>query len=156
MSKATPATRVLDRAGVAYALHRYEYEPAPGRIGLQAAERLGVDPGQVFKTLMVLVDGQPICAVLPSDREASLKQLARAAGGKAAQMMVPAAAERLTGYRIGGVSPLGQRKATPVIIEAAALALDQIFVNGGQRGLQIRLAPRDLITTLGAQSAVFT
>lgn len=156
MSKATPATRALDRAGVVYALHQYEYEPAPGRIGLQAAARLGVDPGQVLKTLMVLVDAQPLCAVLPSDREASLKQLAKAVGGKTAQMMPPAAAERVTGYRIGGVSPLGQRRTAPVVIEAAALALPQVFINGGQRGLQIRLAPADLVQALGARTAVFT
>jgi Cys-tRNA(Pro)/Cys-tRNA(Cys) deacylase len=155
MSRATPATQVLDRAGVAYALHVYDYAPAPGRIGLQAAASLGVDPGQVFKTLMVLVDGQTLCAVLPSDREASLKQLARAVGGKAAQMMAPAAAERATGYKIGGVSPFGQRKPAPVLVEARALDHAQVFVNGGQRGLQIRLATRDLIAVLGAQTAVF-
>ncbi|MFT4935108.1 MAG: Cys-tRNA(Pro)/Cys-tRNA(Cys) deacylase [Pseudoalteromonas distincta] len=155
MSKATPATQALDRAGVPYALHVYDYAPAPGRIGLQAAARLGVDPGQVFKTLMVLVDGQTLCAVLPSDREASLKQLARAVGGKAAQMMAPAAAERATGYKIGGVSPFGQRRPAPVLVEASALDHAEVFVNGGQRGLQIRLATRDLIAVLDAQTAVF-
>ncbi|MAK82302.1 Cys-tRNA(Pro) deacylase [Phenylobacterium sp.] len=155
MSRATPATQVLDRAGVPYALHVYDYAPAPGRIGLQAAAGLGVDPGQVLKTLMVLVDGRGLCAILPSDREASLKQLARAVGGKAAQMMAPAAAERATGYKIGGVSPFGQRKPAPVLVEASALDHAQVFVNGGQRGLQIRLAPRDLIAVLDAQTAVF-
>jgi len=156
MSKATPATRALDRAGVAYALHVYDYAPAPGRIGLQAAAALGVDPGQVLKTLMVLVDGQALCAVLPSDREASLKRLAQAFGGKAAQMMPADAAERATGYRVGGISPLGQRRPAPVLVEACALDLAQVFVNGGQRGLQIRLAPRDLITASDARTASFT
>lgn len=156
MSKATPATRALDRAGVAYALHVYDYAPAAGRIGLQAAAELGVEPGQVFKTLMVLVDGRALCAVLPSDREASLKLLARAASGKTAQMMPPAEAERATGYKVGGISPLGQRRPAPVLVEACALDLDQMFVNGGQRGLQIRLAPSDLIKASGAQTAAFT
>jgi len=156
MSKATPATQALDRAGVPYALHVYDYAPAPGRIGLQAAAGLGVDPAQVLKTLMVLVDGQPLCAVLPSDREASLKMLAKAVGGKAAQMMAPAAAERATGYKVGGISPLGQRRPAPVLVEASALDLAQVFVNGGQRGLQIRLSPHDLVTVLGAQAVAFT
>lgn len=156
MSKATPATRALDRAGVAYVLHLYDYAPSPGRIGLQAAASLGVDPGQVLKTLMVLVDGQAVCAVLPSDREASLKHLARAFGGKAAQMMPPAAAERATGYKVGGISPLGQRRAAPVVVEQSALDHAQVFINGGQRGLQIRLAPADLVAALGALTATFT
>jgi len=155
MSKATPATQALDRAGVTYTLHLYDYVPAPGRIGLQAAAGLGVDPGQVLKTLMTVVDGQALCAVLPSDREASLKLLARAVGGKTAQMMTPAAAERATGYKVGGISPLGQRRPAPVLVEASVLDLAQVFVNGGRRGLQIRLAPRDLITVLSAQTAAF-
>lgn len=155
MSRATPATRALDRAGVAYVLHVYDYRPGAGRIGLQAAASLGADPAQVLKTLMLLVDGQPHCAVLPSDGEASLKRLARAVSGKAAQMMSPEAAERSSGYKVGGISPLGQRRPLPVVVEAAALVHRQVFVNGGQRGLQIRLAPADLVAVLSAQTASF-
>lgn len=156
MSKATPATQALDRAGIVYALHVYDYDPSAERIGLQAAESLGVDPAIVFKTLMTLVDGRPVCAVLPSDREAALKRLAQAAGGKTAQMMPPADAERATGYKIGGISPLGRRRATPTVLEAVALRLPRLFVNGGQRGLQIELAPQDLVRAVAAIPADFT
>lgn len=156
MSKVTPATQALDRAGIAYELHVYDYDPSAERIGLQAAESLGVDPAIVFKTLMTLVDGRPVCAVLPSDREAALKRLAQAAGGKSAQMMPPAQAERATGYKVGGISPLGRRRPTPTVVEAVALSLPRIFVNGGQRGLQIALAPQDLVRAVGAIAADFT
>jgi Cys-tRNA(Pro)/Cys-tRNA(Cys) deacylase len=110
MARTTPATLVLDKAGVAYELHAYDYDPDAVRVGRQAAESLGVPPDQVLKTLMVLVDGKPACAVLASDQEVAMKKLAAAAGGKAAQMMKPADAERATGYRVGGVSPFGQKK----------------------------------------------
>lgn len=156
MARTTPATQALDRAGVSYRLHVYDYDPSAERVGLQAAESLGVPPGVVFKTLMTLVDGQPVCAVLPSDREAALKRLAQAAGGKAAQMMPPAQAERVTGYKIGGISPLGRRRPTPVLLEACALDLPRLFVNGGQRGLQIEISPQDLVRAAGAVTASFT
>ena len=156
MSKATPATQALDRAGVPYVLHVYDYDPSAERIGLQAAESLGVSPAVVFKTLMTLVDGRPVCAVLPSDREAALTRLARAAGGKVAQMMPPEQAERSTGYKVGGISPLGRRRPTPPLLETCALALPRIFVNGGRRGLQIEIAPEDLAKAAGAVVADFT
>ncbi|MDP2214846.1 Cys-tRNA(Pro) deacylase [Phenylobacterium sp.] len=156
MSKATPATRALDRAGVAYALHLYVYEPSAGRIGLAAAASLGVDPALVLKTLMTLVDGKPHCVVLPSDREVSMKRLAQAAGGKTAQMMAPQEAERTTGYKVGGVSPLGQRRRAPTMVEACALDHPKVFVNGGQRGLQLSIAPADLVAVLDAQIASFS
>jgi len=156
MARTTLATQALDRAGVSYRLHVYDYDPSAERVGLQAAESLGVPPGVVFKTLMTLVDGQPVCAVLPSDREAALKRLAQAAGGKAAQMMPPAQAERVTGYKIGGISPLGRRRPTPVLLEACALDLPRLFVNGGQRGLQIEISPQDLVRAAGAVTASFT
>ncbi|ODT87646.1 Cys-tRNA(Pro) deacylase [Phenylobacterium sp. SCN 70-31] len=150
MSRATPATRALDAAGVTYALATYAYDPNAERVGLQAAEALGAPPGEVLKTLMVKVDGRPACVVLASDREVSMKRLAAALGGKAAEMMKPADAERITGYRVGGVSPFGQKKAVPTVIDADAAALPQAFMNGGQRGLQVRLAPADLVRVLGA------
>lgn len=156
MSKVTPATRVLDRAGVVYGLRTYDHDPGADSIGRHAAQSLGVDPAIMFKSLMTLVDGKPVCAVLPSDREAALKRLAQAVGGKSAAMMAPDKAERMTGYKVGGISPLGQRRACPVVVEAAALDHPQIFVNGGQRGLQIQIAPADLIAALGAAIASFS
>ena len=109
MSKRTPATLALDRAGLAFELVSYAYDPGAERIGLQAAEALGEPPGRVLKTLMAKVDGAPVCVVVPSDREVSMKKLAAAFGGKTAAMMDRAEAERATGYRIGGVSPFGEK-----------------------------------------------
>lgn len=143
MSKSTPATLALSKAGVAFEVATYDYDPNAERVGLQAAEALGVAPGQVLKTLMAQVDGKPVCVIVPSDREVSMKKLAAAFGGKAAAMMKPADAERLTGFKVGGVSPFGQRKAVPTAIEDIAFEHPLVFVNGGQRGLQVRLAPTD-------------
>lgn len=156
MAKATPATRALDKAGVAYDLHEYDYDPEAPRVGLQAAESLGVSPDQVLKTLMTLVDGKPVCAVLASDQEVAMKKLAAAVGGKSAQMMKPADAERITGYRVGGVSPFGQKRAVPTVVDQAALGHDRVFVNGGQRGLQVRLSPADLVAAVPAKVAPLT
>ncbi len=153
MSRSTPATIVLGKAGVAFDLTTYDYDPGPERVGLQAAEALGEDPARVLKTLVVLLDGKPACVVLPSDREVSMKKLAAALGGKSAGMMPVPDAERITGYKVGGVSPFGQRKRLPTAVEEAALAQPYVFVNGGQRGLQMRLAPADLVAALGATAA---
>ena len=153
MSKTTPATLALDRAGVAYTLATYDYDPSADRIGLQAAEALGVAPAEVLKTLIVKADGKPACVVLASDREVSMKKLAAVLGAKTAEMMPPADAERITGYRVGGVSPFGQKKRLPTVMDAAAAKLDQAFMNGGQRGLQVRLAPADAVTLLSATVA---
>lgn len=150
MSRTTPATLALTRAGVAFELATYDYDPNAERVGLQAAEALAVAPDEVLKTLMVLVDGRPACVVLASDREISMKKLAAALGGKAAEMMKPADAERVTGYKVGGVSPFGQKKRVRTVLDAAALKKSQVFVNGGQRGLQARLAPADLLRLLDA------
>ena len=153
MSRTTPATLALDRAGVAYELAAYAYDPGAERVGLQAAEALGVPAGEVLKTLMVRADGKPACVVLASDREVSMKKLAAALGAKSAEMMTPADAERLTGYRVGGVSPFGQKRPVPTVIDADAAALPAAFVNAGQRGLQARLSPTDLVRVLGAAVA---
>jgi Cys-tRNA(Pro)/Cys-tRNA(Cys) deacylase len=150
VSRSTPATLALDRAGVAYALATYAYDPGADRIGLQAAEALGAPPAEVLKTLIVKADGKPACVVLASDREVSMKKLAAALGAKACEMAPPADAERITGYRVGGVSPFGQKKRLPTVIDAAAAALDKAYVNGGQRGLQLRLASGDLTRALDA------
>ena len=153
MSKTTPATLALDKAKAAYSLATYDYDPGSERVGLQAAEALGAPPSEVLKTLMVLADGKPACVVLASDREVAMKKLAAALGAKHAEMMKPADAERITGYRVGGVSPFGQKKRCPTVIDAEAAALPAAFVNGGQRGLQVRLAPADLVWVLDARVA---
>ena len=156
MARTTPATLMLDQAGAAYALHAYDYAPDAGSIGLHAASSLGADPATVLKTLIVQVDGKPACVVLPSDREAALKKLAAALGGKAAQMAKPADAERITGFRIGGVSPFGQKRRLPTVLEVSALDHPRVFVNGGQRGLQIALAPGEIVRILDAFVANIT
>jgi Cys-tRNA(Pro)/Cys-tRNA(Cys) deacylase len=152
MPKATPATQALRKLGIAFKLHTYIYDSTvpSGGIGLQAAEALGVEPGRMLKTLMAEVDGNPVCVVVPSDCEVSMKKLAAAFGGKAAQMMRPADAERLTGYHVGGISPFGQKKRVPVAIEEAALRQASVFLNGGQRGLQVELDPNDAVKAAGA------
>jgi Cys-tRNA(Pro)/Cys-tRNA(Cys) deacylase len=150
MSRTTRATQALDQLGVKFTLHAYDYDPNAESIGLQAAQGLGVAPGRVLKTLMAEVDGKPVCAMVPSDLEVSMKKLAQAFGGKAAKMMRPADAERLTGYHVGGISPFGQKKRVPVAIEETALLHATVFVNGGQRGLQIELAPSDAANAAGA------
>jgi len=150
MSKATRATKMLEQAGIAFSTHTYEYDGNADRIGLQAAEALGEEPSRVLKSLMALVDGKPVCVIVPSDREVSMKKLAAAFGGKSAQMMKPADAERLSGYKVGGISPFGQMRPPRVAIEQEAMAQDQVYINGGQRGLQVRLDPHDAVKVLSA------
>ena len=153
MSRTTPATLALDRAGVAYTLATYNYDPNADRIGMQAAEALAAPPSEVLKTLIVRADGKPACVILASDREVSMRRLAAALGAKVCEMMSPADAERITGYRVGGVSPFGQKKPLPTVIDAEAAGLAHAFMNGGQRGLQVRLAPADAVTLLAATVA---
>jgi Cys-tRNA(Pro)/Cys-tRNA(Cys) deacylase len=150
MSKTTRATLALAKLGVKFALHAYDYDSGAARIGLQAAEALGVAPRRLLKTLMAEVDGKPVCVVVPSDREVSMKKLAAAFAGKAANMMRPADAERLTGYHVGGISPFAQKKRVPVAIDRAALSETSVYLNGGQRGLQIELDPNDAVKALDA------
>src|SRR5580700_693746 len=150
MSKTTRATLALARLGVKFALHTYDYDSSAERIGLQAAEALGVAPRRVLKTLMAEVDGRRVCVVVPSDREVSMKKLAAAFAGKAASMMRPSDAERLTGYHVGGISPFGQKKRVPVAVDEAALSETRVYLNGGQRGLQIEIDPNDAVRALGA------
>lgn len=153
MAKVTPATQALDRAGVAFTVHSYDYAPGAERIGLQAAEALGADPRSVVKTLMAKVDGKPVCVMLSSAAEVSMKLLAAAAGGKSAAMMPPADAERMTGYRIGGISPFGQLRKVPVIVDRQVLEHALIYVNAGQRGLQLLLDPANAVRALDARVA---
>jgi Cys-tRNA(Pro)/Cys-tRNA(Cys) deacylase len=153
MAAETPATRALKALGISFELYHYDYDPNAERVGLQAAEALGEPPARVLKTLIIRVDGKPACVVLPSDREVSMKKAAAAFGGKSAAMMPVPDAERLTGYKVGGVSPFGQKRAVPTIVESAAAAEPSVYVNGGQRGLQLRIAPADLLRAAAATAA---
>jgi Cys-tRNA(Pro)/Cys-tRNA(Cys) deacylase len=153
MSKTTRATQALHGAGISFTVHTYEYDSNAERIGLQAAEAMGAEPASVLKTLMVLVDNKPACVILPSDQEVNLKKLASVLGGKAAQMMKPADAERITGYHVGGISPFGQKKRVPTVLEQSAFEHALVFINGGQRGLQVKLDPRMAAKVLDATVA---
>jgi Cys-tRNA(Pro)/Cys-tRNA(Cys) deacylase len=153
MAKGTPATVALQRAGVAFVLHEYDYDPQAARVGMQAAEALGIEPARLLKTLMAKAGGEVVCVLAPSDREVSLKRLAAAAGSKDAAMLPPAEAERVTGYRVGGISPFGQRRRARAFVDEAALAFATVMVNGGRRGLQIELAPQDVMRLLAAETA---
>lgn len=153
MAKGTPATTALEKAGVAFKLHEYDYDPEAASIGMQAAEALGVSPARLLKTLMAKAGAEAVCVLAPSDREVNLKKLAAAAGTKDAAMMKPADAERITGYRVGGISPFGQKKRVNVFIERAAMDHDTVIFNGGRRGLQIELAPAEIVRLLGARPA---
>jgi Cys-tRNA(Pro)/Cys-tRNA(Cys) deacylase len=150
MSKVTRATKALEQAGLAFTVHGYDYDPDADKVGLQAAEALGEPAHLVLKTLMTLVDGKPACVIVPSDREVSMKKLAAAFDAKAAQMMKPADAERITGYKVGGISPFGQMRPIRTAIEAEAMEHRLVYINGGQRGLQVRLDPRDAAALLKA------
>lgn len=153
MAKGTPATLALEKAGVAFRLHEYDYDPNAARIGMQAAEALGVEPARLLKTLMAKAGTDIICVLVPSNREVNLKKLAAAAGAKSAAMLGAAEAERITGYHVGGISPFGQKKRVRVFIEQSALAFPRIVCNGGRRGLQVELAPADLVRVLNATAA---
>jgi Cys-tRNA(Pro)/Cys-tRNA(Cys) deacylase len=156
MSKTTRATLALQTLGIKFTVHSYDYDPEADSIGLQAAAALGVEPRRMLKTLMAEVDGRPIVVIVPSDREVSMKKLAMALHGKTARMMRPPDAERLTGYHVGGISPFAQKKRVPVVIEQAALAEATVFVNGGQRGLQIEIAPKDAVKVTEAVACALT
>ena len=153
MARSTPATLALQKAGVAFALHEYEYDPNAERIGMQAAEALGIEPARLLKTLMARAGEVVVCVLAPSDREVNLKKLAAVAKAKSAVMLGAAEAERITGYHVGGISPFGQKKRARVFIEQSVLAFPQVVCNGGRRGLQVELAPADLVRVLGAVAA---
>lgn len=153
MAKGTRATKLLEQSGIAFTAVAYEYDPTSRSRGLQAAEALGVQPERVLKTLLALVDGRAVCVIIPSDQDVAMKRLAASLGGKSAHMMPQADAERITGYRIGGISPFGQLRRLPTVIEARALAHPLVFVNGGQRGLQLHLDPACILRLLDAVPA---
>ena len=141
MSKTTRATLALDKAAVLYTVQSYDYDPNAEQIGVQAAESLGVPAAIVLKTLMAEVDGKPVCLLIPSDREASMKKVASAFGGKSAQMMRPAEAERLTGYHVGGISPFGQKRRVPTALDASATDKPRVFVIGGNAACRSNSRP---------------
>lgn len=152
MSTKTPATNALTKAGVAFETQEYDYVSGQSQIGLHAAEAIGMDPEKVLKTLMVEVDGKPACCVIPSDHTLSMKKVAAAFGGKAAHMMDPAKAERLTGYHTGGISPFGQRSRAPIAFEETAMGHDRVVINGGKRGMMVVLPPGDALKVTGGAS----
>ncbi len=149
----TPATVALTRAGVAFSEHPYEHDPSASSSGLEAAERLGLDPAQVFKTLCTLVDGTLVVGVVPVTGQLDLKAVAAAVGGKRAVMAEPAAAERATGYVVGGISPVGQRRAHPTVLDESATGFDVVYVSGGRRGFDLGLSPADLVRVTAATLA---
>ncbi len=159
----TPATVLLQRAGVTFSLHEFAHDSADRNYGNAAASALGVEPNRVFKTLLATVDGvatiegvapgKVAVGIVPVSGQLSLKELATAVGAKRAEMCDPTIAERLTGYVVGGISPFGQRKVLPTVIDESCLMFDTIFVSGGKRGFDIELAPVDLIAVLHARTA---
>ncbi|KRF07341.1 hypothetical protein ASG88_00305 [Nocardioides sp. Soil777] len=149
----TPATVALTAAGVDFTLHAYEHDPRAASYGLEAAEALGVEPGRVLKTLLASLDGALVVGIVPVDGQLDLKALARALGGSKAVMADVAAAERATGYVAGGISPIGQRKAHPTVVDASATRWPTVFVSGGRRGLDVELSPADLVAVTAATTA---
>jgi Cys-tRNA(Pro)/Cys-tRNA(Cys) deacylase len=149
-SGATAAIRALEQAGVAFVLHPYEHDPRATSYGLEAAQALGVPAARVFKTLMAEADGRLVVAVVPVSGNLDLKALARALGARKAAMADPTAAERATGYVVGGISPLGQKRQHPTVLDASALEHPTVLVSAGRRGLDLEVAPADLVTLTSA------
>ena len=152
-SPATQATLALGRAGVAFTPHPYEHDPRATSYGLEAAQVLGIDPARVLKTLVAEVDGRLAVAVVPVAGQLDLKALARALGASRAAMADPAAAERATGYVVGGISPLGQKRPHPTVVDVSALEHPTVLVSGGRRGFDVELTPADLVSVTGATTA---
>lgn len=146
----TPATVALTREGIAFTVHEYDHDPRAASFGLEAAEALGLDPDQVFKTLVADLDGSLVVAVVPVSGRLDLKALARALGGSKAAMADPRAAERVTGYLTGGISPVGQKRRLPTVVDETAELYDVVYVSAGRRGLDLGIAPADLVRATGA------
>lgn len=153
MATGTPATTLLANAGVPFTAHEYQHDPSATSFGLEAAEKLGFDPAQVFKTLIASVDDYFAVAIVPVNQQVSLKSLSRALGAKRASMADPAQAARMTGYVVGGISPLGQKKLLPTVIAESAKLFETILVSGGKRGFDIELSPLALAELLSGQFA---
>ena len=153
MALGTPATVALAAAGITFTPHAYEHDAANTNFGLEAASALGLDPEQVFKTLLADVDGVLTVAIVPVTGKLDLKALAAAVGGKKAEMTDPKVAERKTGYVVGGISPIGQKTKNPTVLDETAELFETIFVSGGKRGFDIELAPADLLRVTGGETA---
>ena len=149
----TPAINELERSGVPFSVHEYERGESLHDFGLEAAQQLGFDPDQVFKTLLVTSDGGQAVAIVPVSSKLGLKAMGRALGTKRVDMCDPAVAERITGYVRGGISPFGQKRRLPTVLDEMATAFDTIYVSGGKRGLDIGVAPDDLVRVLEATVA---
>jgi Cys-tRNA(Pro)/Cys-tRNA(Cys) deacylase len=149
---ATPAVEVLVRSGTAHRLHEYTHDPS-APYGREAAEALGTEQARVLKTLVVEAAGGLAVAVIPVSGELDLKALAVALGIKKVTMADPAEAERATGYVVGGISPLGQKRRLPIVVDESASRWPTVFVSGGRRGLEVELAPADLVASTGARLA---
>lgn len=149
----TPAVEAVRRAGVAHRVHEYEHDPSVEDFGAEAVQALGLDPARVFKTLVALGDDRPVVAVVPVGRMLDLKALARAAGAKRSTMADPADAERWAGAVRGGISPVGMKRRLPTFVDESAGAFETVFVSGGRRGLELELAPADLVALTGATLA---
>ncbi|MFL6060472.1 MAG: Cys-tRNA(Pro) deacylase [Marmoricola sp.] len=152
-SAGTPATVALERAGIAYTAHAYEHDPAAPSYGLEAAEALGLEPDVVFKTLLADAGGELVVAIVPVADQLDLKALAEAVGAKRAVMADPAVAARVTGYVVGGISPVAQKKRLRTVLDSSALEHPQVYVSGGRRGFDIGIAPADLVSVTGATTA---
>lgn len=146
----TPATAALTSAGIPFTEHAYAHDPANRDFGMEAATALGLDPDQVFKTLLVDVDGRLVVGIVPVTGKLDLKALATAVGGKRAAMADPTLAERRTGYVVGGISPIGQKTRHETVLDETAELWDVVYVSGGRRGFDLGLAPADLIRATGA------
>lgn len=148
----TPATVALVRAGVPFTLHPYAHDDAATHFGGEAAAALGVDPDRIFKTLLADLGGELVVAVVPVSRQLDLKALAASLGAKKAAMADPAAASRSTGYVLGGISPFGQRSRLRTVVDVSAGRFPTVYVSAGKRGLQVEVAPADLLRVTGASS----
>ncbi len=146
----TPATAALTAAGIPFSEHAYVHDPANRDFGMEAATALGLDPDQVFKTLLADVDGRLVVGIVPVTGKLDLKALAAAVGGKRAVMADPALAERRTGYVVGGISPIGQKTRHETVLDETAELWDVVYVSGGRRGFDLGLAPADLVRATGA------
>ena len=151
--RGTTATVALERAKIPFTVHEYAHDPRAASYGREASEALGVSADRVFKTLIASVDGDLVAGVVPVEGQLDLKALAAAVGGKRGAMAEVTAAERATGYVAGGISPVGQRKRLPVVLDASALSFATVFCSGGRRGLEIELAPADLVRAAAAKVA---